>query len=155
VWLVADIPEEASGSLAVGKVVEASVGAYPDTQIRGRLSFVSSIVSPETRTVQVRMNLPNPQHKYKPDMLATMTIEDPTKKQEVIPTTALVRNGNDDDVFVQTGPKAFLLTPVRLGAQVGNDRVLLGGIDPGKQIVTDGAFSLNNERQRLAQLSGE
>src|SRR5579883_2646815 len=72
VWLVADVPEEASGNLKVGNIVEANATAFPEVQIRGRLSFVSSIVDPETRTVQVRMDLPNPSHRFKPDMLAIM-----------------------------------------------------------------------------------
>lgn len=155
VWLVADVPEEASGSLGVGKAVQANVSAFPGEQIHGRLSFVSSIVNPQTRTVQVRMDLPNPQHKYKPDMLATMMIQNPAKRLDVVPLSAIVRNGDDDDVFVRTGPRTFLLTPVRLGDQAGNQRVLLGGVEPGKEIVMDGAFNLNNERLRTAQLGEE
>jgi cobalt-zinc-cadmium efflux system membrane fusion protein len=152
VWMVADIPEEVSGDVTVGKAVEAEVAAYPNNKIHGVLSFVSSIVNPQTRTVQVRMNLSNPHHKYKPDMLATMIIQNPASRQRVVPTTAIVRNGNDDNLFVRTGERNFLLTPVRLGEQIGNERVLLSAIDPKTEIVTDGAFNLNNERQRQAQV---
>jgi cobalt-zinc-cadmium efflux system membrane fusion protein len=155
VWLVADVPEQSSGNLRVNKSAQASVSAFPGEPIHGRLSFVSSIVNPQTRTVQVRMDLPNPQHKYKPDMLATMTIENAATTMDVVPLTAIVRNGDDDDLFVRTDARTFLLTPVRLGDQVGNQRVLLGGVEPGTEIVTDGAFNLNNERLRTAQLGEE
>jgi cobalt-zinc-cadmium efflux system membrane fusion protein len=151
VWLVADVPEEASGNLRVGNIVEANATAFPDVRIRGKLAFVSSIVNPQTRTVQVRMDLPNPNHKYKPDMLATMKLETPAVQKQVIPLSAIVRNGDDDAVFVRTGENSFLLTPVKLGEQTGNERVLVDGVAPHKQIVLDGAFSLNNERLRLAQ----
>jgi membrane fusion protein, heavy metal efflux system len=155
VWLVADVPEEASGNLKVGNIVEANATAFPDVQIRGKLAFVSSIVNPETRTVQVRMDLPNPNHKYKPDMLATMKLETPAVQRQVIPLSAIVRNGDDDAVFVKTGDKSFVLTPVKLGEQTGNERVLIDGVEPRKQIVLDGAFNLNNERLRLAQMGDQ
>jgi len=151
VWLVADVPEEASGNLRVGNIVEANATAFPDVRIRGKLAFVSSIVNPQTRTVQVRMDLPNPNHKYKPDMLATMKLETPAAQKQVIPLSAIVRKGDDDAVFVRTGENSFLLTPVKLGEQTGNERVLVDGVAPHKQIVLDGAFNLNNERLRLAQ----
>lgn len=152
VWLVADIPEEASGNIRIGDIVEANATAFPDVRIRGRLAFVGAIVNPETRTVQVRMNLPNPNHRYKPDMLATMKLETPAVQKQVIPLSAIVRNGDDDAVFVKTGDKSFLLTPVKLGEQTGNERVLIDGVEPRRQIVLDGAFNLNNERLRLAQM---
>lgn len=152
VWLVADVPEENSGDIKTGKLVQAEVAAFPGVTVRGRLSFVSSIVDPTTRTVQVRMELPNPQHRYKPDMLATMALEDTAQRQEVVPEDAILHDDNKDYVFVQTGPKSFLLRPVRLGEEFGKQRVITGGLNPGQKIVLDGAFHVDNERKRLAQL---
>jgi len=152
VWLVADIPEENSGNLKVGKLVRAEVAAFPGVTISGRLSFVSSIVDPATRTVQVRMELPNPQHRYKPDMLATMVLEDTAQKEEVVPEDAIVHKDNKDYVFVQTGSKTFLLRPVQLGEEFGKERVVTGGVQRGENIVLEGAFHVDNERKRLAQL---
>jgi membrane fusion protein, heavy metal efflux system len=152
VWLVADIPEENSGELKVGKIVRAEIAAFPGVAISGRLSFVSSIVNPETRTVQVRMDLPNPQHKYKPDMLATMVLEDTPHNEEVIPEDAIVHENNKDYVFIETGPKTFLLRPVQLGEEFNSQRVVTGGVRRGERIVLHGAFHINNERKRLAQM---
>ena len=107
-------------------------------------------MNPETRTVRARMDLANPRHKYKPAMLATMSFKDPTQQRQVIPVTAVVRDGNREHVFVEAGPKHFVLRPVTLGEQLGGLRVLLDGVRPGERIVIDGAFHLNNERVRLA-----
>jgi cobalt-zinc-cadmium efflux system membrane fusion protein len=150
VWLLADVPEQIAGGLAVGQIVQAEVSALPGEIIRGKLSFVSATVNPETRTVRARMNLANPRHKYKPAMLATMIFKDPTQQRQVIPVTAVVRDGDREHVFVEAGPKHFLLRPVTLGEQLGALRVLLEGVVPGERIVIDGAFHLNNERVRLA-----
>jgi cobalt-zinc-cadmium efflux system membrane fusion protein len=155
VWLVADVPEQSAGSIKVGKAVEAEVPALPGQKITGTLSFVSATVNRETRTVTTRMNLPNPNRIYKPAMLTTMTLIDSSEQQLVVPSSAVVREGNDDCIFVQTSPNTYLLRPVSLGADFGDKRVLLGGVRQGEKIVADGAFHLNNERKRLAVGSEE
>ena len=151
-WLVADVPEQNAGTLTAGQTVRAEVLALPGVPIRGKLSFVSVTVNPETRTIRVRMDLPNPHHKYKPAMLATMTISDRAQRKRVIPAAAVVRDGNKDYVFVQSGPDVFTLRPVTLGEEFGGQRVLVDGLRSGEKIVVDGAFHLNNERTRLSVL---
>ncbi|MEZ5360776.1 MAG: efflux RND transporter periplasmic adaptor subunit [Bryobacterales bacterium] len=76
VWLVADVPEQSIGSLRAGSAVEALVPAIPDRTIRGKLSYVSPTVNPNTRTVEIRMDVVNRDRRLKPAMLAEMTLTD-------------------------------------------------------------------------------
>jgi cobalt-zinc-cadmium efflux system membrane fusion protein len=154
VWLVADVPEQNAAAVVVGKSVQAEIPALPGLRLSGVVSFVSDIVNPETSTIRVRMNLPNAGRKFKPAMLATMIIADSSVQQRVVPATAVVRQDDEDYVFVQTSPQRFVLRKVELGDELENTRVLLSGIEPGDTIVMDGAFHLNNERQRLALQGG-
>jgi cobalt-zinc-cadmium efflux system membrane fusion protein len=150
VWLVADVPEQTAGTLTAGKALEAEIAALPGEIIRSRLTFVSAIVNPETRTVRARTDLPNPARRFKPAMLATMTLQDLAETKLVIPDSAVVREGNDEFVFVRVSDKTFLLRKVTLGQQYGRVRVVTEGLREDETIVLDGAFHLNNERQRLA-----
>lgn len=150
VWLVADVPEQAAGHIEVGKTAEAEISAFPGQLVSGRLSFVSSTVNRETATVRVRMDLANPQGRYKPAMLATMLLRDSSERQRVIPVTAVVRENNRDFVFVQTAARVFTLRAVTLGETFDGRVVLAEGWRPGERLVLDGAFHLNNERNRLA-----
>lgn len=150
VWLVADVPEQHAGNLFVGQEVEAQVAALPGVVLRGTLSFVSATVNPETHTVRVRTDLPNPDRKLKPAMLATMVLKSAPEYRQVIPATAVVRENDADHVFVQRTADTFLLQPVTLDSEFGSQRVVLDGIQPGETIVLDGAFHLNNERRRRA-----
>jgi cobalt-zinc-cadmium efflux system membrane fusion protein len=154
VWLVADVPEQNAGSLKVGMNVEAEIPALPNEKISGVISFVSAIVNPETRTVRTRMNLLNPHRRFKPAMLATITLRDTPQRRLLVPGAAVVREGNDDSVFLQAARNRFLLHRVTLGEQFGDKRVVLEGLKPGEKIVTGGAFHLNNERRRR-ELGGE
>jgi cobalt-zinc-cadmium efflux system membrane fusion protein len=148
VWLVADVPEQSAGSLRIGKAVEAEIPALPNEKITGRLSYVSAVVNPETRTVKTRMDLPNPDRRYKPAMLATISLVDAPERRLIIPPTAVVREGNEDHVFIQRSSDIFVLHNVRLGPEFRDGRTLLGGLKGDEMIVLDGAFHLNNERRR-------
>ncbi len=154
VWLVADIPEQNAGDIAAGKAVQAEVAAFPGETIAGHLSFVSATVNPESRTVRVRMNVANPRGRYKPAMLATMSLKDKVQRERVIPVTAVVRENNHDNVFIQTGPRTFVLREVQLGGEFGDVRALTAGIEPNETIVVDGAFHVNNERKKALQGGG-
>lgn len=155
VWLIADVPEQSAGHVTVGHQVEAEIGAFPGRKIHGRLSFVSATVNPDTRTVRVRIDLPNPGRLYKPAMLATIVLKDQTERKPVVPTSAIVREGDIEHVFLQLDPATFVLKPVTLGPESAGRRVLVDGLKPDDSIVLDGAFHLNNERRRLALRGGD
>lgn len=154
VWVIADVPEQAAGDVHIGKQVEAGLAAFPGEKIHGKLSFVGATVNPQTRTVRVRMDLGNPKGRYKPDMLATVTLEGRPMQRLTVPTTAVVREGDTDNIFVQVAPNTFVLRQVTLGMESGDRRVLMSGITKGEHVVLDGAFHLNNERKRLALGAG-
>jgi membrane fusion protein, heavy metal efflux system len=147
-WFVADVAEQHAGALSIGKTVVATIPALPGEEITGRLSFVSPVVNPETRTVQARMDLPNPKGLFKPEMLASMTFESKPEKGLIIPSTAVVREDNKDNVFVQKSPNEFVLREVELGEEVSDCRVVLHGLSADDKIVLDGAFHLNNKRKQ-------
>ena len=147
-WFVAEVPEEQAGSLYLGKAVIATIPALPGHEITGRLSFVSPVVNPETRTVKARMDLPNPGGIFKPEMLASMTFEDTPQKGLIIPTTAVVREDNKDHIFVQKSADEFVLRQVELGEETADRRVVLHGVSADDNIVLDGAFHLNNKRKQ-------
>ena len=150
VWLVADVPEQAAGAIEVGKYVQAEIPSLPGQTVRGKLTFVSATVDRETRTVRIRLDVPNPKRKLKPAMLATMVLSDAAENHRIVPLTAIVREGNQDYVFVQTAGQTFRLKQVNLGIEHEGKRVILDGVHTGEKVVLDGAFHLNNERKRLA-----
>ena len=155
VWVVANVPEEEAGQLKRGMEVVVHLPAQPQDQIHGRLAYVAPIVDPSTRTVQVRINVPNANGLLKPDELASMTLTGNPQQRLTVPSTAVVRENNKDNIFVQTSPGHFLLREVSLGDEEQDRRVVLGGVDPQERIVTDGAFHLNNQRKQNAIKGGE
>ena len=154
VWVTAQVPEAESSAVRVGQTVEVEVPALANSTRKGKLIFVGDIVNPETRTVTVRTEMDNPGRELKPAMLATMLIQSRPHDRLVVPAQAVVREDNEEYVFVAEGERSFRLTRVRLRADQQGLRVVDHGLRPGDKIVVDGAFHLNNERKR-AELEGQ
>lgn len=155
VWIVADVPEQDAGSLKAGLPVTVTLPALPREKITGHLSYVSPIVDPLTRTVAVRMDMPNPNGLFKPDELASMTFTGQTEQKLTVPNTSVVREENSDHVFVRIRPDRYVLREVTLGEEENDRRVVLSGVAAQEQIVLDGAFHLNNQRKQAAIKGGE
>ncbi|HSH86729.1 MAG TPA: efflux RND transporter periplasmic adaptor subunit, partial [Methylophilus sp.] len=149
VWAVAEIPEQQIAHIREGQSLNIEVPALDDVELTGTLAFVGDIVNPATRTVMARANISNSKMLLKPDMLITILLEAKPEKVIAIPSTAIVRENNADHVFAQTlKSKQYKLLPVTLGRTYDDKREVLQGLQPGDQIVLDGAFHVNNERKR-------
>lgn len=148
VWVVAEAPEQDARWVSAGDEAEVEIPAVSGEPIKGRLVYVADLVNPETRTVTVRMAMPNPQRLFKPKMLATLVIRKQGVRDLVLSDQAVVRGDNRDYVFVETASGEFALRPVELGIRDGQVRRVLKGLQRGEKVVVDGAFHLNNERLR-------
>jgi cobalt-zinc-cadmium efflux system membrane fusion protein len=148
VWLVAEVPEQQAQWAHTGDEAEAEIPALPGQNVRGRLIYVADLVDPETRTITVRMDVPNPLRSLKPQMLATLLIRKQGRRTLVLQDSAVIREEDQDHVFVETSPRRFELRAVRLGEGEGSVRPILDGVRAGERVVVEGAFHLNNERLR-------
>ena len=147
-WAVADVPEQQAALVRTGQTVEMEIPALAGEKLTGKLIYISDTVNPETRTVLVRTELANPGRKLKPAMLATMVIAGKASPKLAVPAAAVVREDNNEHVFVQTAPGQYRLTPVVLGPETGGVRPVQSGLKEGDRVVVEGAFHLNNERKR-------
>ncbi len=151
VWVVGDVPEQVARDVELGQHVEIIVPAISNNPFDGVIIFVSDIVNRLTRTVMTRVMVENPDRKLKPDMMANMHITDPQHKTLVVPEGAVVRELDQDYVFIALSDDYFQRIPVELGPEVSNLRPVLKGVSQAHQIVTEGAFHLDSER-KLAEL---
>jgi len=147
-WAVAQVPEQQVSQVKTGQSVSIEVPALGNEKLVGKLIFVGQTIDPETRTVLVRTELDNRDGRLKPAMLASMLIEAKPIERLVVPASAVVRENDEDHVFVGEGDGAFRLVKVKLGPEQGGVRVLQAGLKGGEKLVVDGAFHLNNERNR-------
>ena len=151
VWVVGDVPEQIARDVELNQHVEINVPAIGEAHLDGVIIFVSDTVNRLTRSVMTRVLVDNPNRKLKPDMLATMHITDPQHKSLVVPEAAVVRELNQDYVFIAAGERRFQRVPVELGPEVARYRPVISGLTIDQRIVMEGAFHLDSER-KLAEL---
>ncbi|NOW46037.1 cobalt-zinc-cadmium efflux system membrane fusion protein [Novosphingobium sp. SG751A] len=149
-WATALVPEQQVRFVKQGQTVALEIPALGGAKREGKLVYVGQVVDPKTRTVVVRTELDNRSGELKPQMLATMLVTATPEKQPVVPNAAIVRENNKDYVFVETAPSKFRIRAVSLGEEVAGKRVVISGVKPGERIAIEGAFHLNNERNRQA-----
>ena len=148
VWVVGALPEQHARSVVAGQSVDIQVPALGERMMSGKIVYVGDTVSVDTRSVMIRTQVDNARRDLKPQMLATMRIRGEAQTSLALPAQAVVRENDRDHVFVQKSDLVYRLTPVELGPANGDNRPVLKGLPVGAQVVTQGAFHLNNERKR-------
>ena len=77
VWIKAKIYEDQLGLIRIGQTIEATVEAYPGEVFPGKVAFIDPELDANTRTVSVRFDVKNLNHKLLPNMFATVTLKTP------------------------------------------------------------------------------
>ncbi|HCX30298.1 MAG TPA: hypothetical protein DHU55_11095 [Blastocatellia bacterium] len=142
VWIDANVFEKDLERVKRGQEVKVSVPAFPGSSFSGRVILVSSVVDPETRSVKVRTEVPNPDGRLKPDMFANVQIITDLHRTAIsIPQAAVLDDGGKTVVFVSEG-SGYKKRVVTAGIQ-GNDRVeIIDGLIAGDKVVVKGNYLL-------------
>jgi len=142
VWIDANVFEKDLQRVRPGQEVKLTVPAFPQTTFSGRVIFVDSVVNPETRTVNVRTEVANPDGRLKPDMFANVQIVTDVNRAAIsIPQSAVLNDDGKSIVFVADG-NGYKKRQVQPGIQ-NNDRVeIVDGLNAGDKVVVKGNYLL-------------
>ena len=142
VWLMSDVPENQLHEVQKGEDVDVTFASFPDRKYIGKAAAIGDIVDPVTRTVKVRVTLPNISGKFLPGMFARVDFGDPTSGVIILPLAAVVTVNSQDYVFVEISPGEFSRRAVTIVSSDGKQVVVLKGLDDGERVVTGGAMLL-------------
>jgi len=149
-WAAAEVPEQDAQFVKPGQRVQIEVPALDNERFQGRVELVADVVNPETRTVRVVVDIENRGGRFKPSMLITMLVEGRVAERQVVPASAVVREGNADFVYLEVRPGVLRMTQVEIGPERDGMHPLLKPLAPGARIALDGAFHVNNVRAQRA-----
>jgi membrane fusion protein, heavy metal efflux system len=139
VWILADLYPRDVQSVRRGQPVEVRVNGYPDTAFHGVVDNISDAVDPQTLTLKVRVVLPNPHHRLKPQMYATVAVTNQKRNAIVLPATAVIRDGVSTYVYIQTGENKYDRRDVSVGEAHDAAVEITGGLNEGDRVVSTGA----------------
>lgn len=139
VWMLCDVYENNLAQVHLGDRAAVQLNAYPDRKIEGRISNISSLLDPTTRTAKVRIDLPNPGGLMKPNMFGTVLFTSQSNASRMaLPVSAILRLQDRDWVFVKVNGKQFRRTEVQ-GLPAGQDgfQQILSGVQPGDRVAAN------------------
>lgn len=145
VWLEAAIPEAQAALLKKGNQIDAKLTAYPDS-LKGKVIEILPEMNLDSRTLKVRIELPNPHGQLKAGMFAQTTIH--TGKSRVtlmVPEAAVIRTGTRNVVIESLGNGRFQPIEVQPGMSSQGKTAVLGGLKAGQQVIVSGQFLIDSE----------
>jgi RND family efflux transporter MFP subunit len=142
VWVTSEVPETAIRFIKLGEPVRIDLAAYPGETFRGRVTLIADTVDPQTRTIEVRAELLNPDGRLKPDMFGNFQLAEQTEQKPTIPVAAVIAAAGKALVWREVSKGVFQRVEVSTGAQVGDRVAVLDGLNPGDRIVVDGVMLL-------------
>ena len=155
VWILAEVAEQDIGLVKAGSVARVNISAYPDKHFKGKVDFIYPTLDTATRTVQVRVELANPNGLLKPAMFANVQLATSHGgKVLTVPVSAVIDSGTRKIVLIQLAEGHFEPRTVRLGDRSENYIEVLDGITEGEQVVTSANFLIDAESNLKAALSG-
>jgi cobalt-zinc-cadmium efflux system membrane fusion protein len=145
VWVTGAVSERDISLVKIGSPVSVKVQGYPDEIFHGSVGQVGSTLDPETRTIPVRVVVPNPGLRLKPEMFATATIEETATKPAIfVPEESLQEIRGIATVFVLADADHFRAQSVSLGTRSDRRVEVLQGLKPGDRIAVSGAFMVKS-----------
>lgn len=138
IWIVGDVYEKDVAKLNRGKPVNITLQAYPDQQWSGRIESISGALDPTSRTLKVRVALPNADQHIKPEMFGTIHVKAGTHQALVVPAAAIVREGSTTTTFVKAGGKTEQRA-VTTGQTINGNVEITGGLHAGDEVAAEGA----------------
>ncbi|WOB10922.1 efflux RND transporter periplasmic adaptor subunit [Piscinibacter gummiphilus] len=145
VWLEAALPETQAAAAKPGQPVEVRMSAFPGEAWQGKVTSILAQTNTDTRTLKVRIELPNPKGRLRAGMFAQVRFAVDEQEALVVPSDAVIRTGQRAVVYVVSAPGRYQPVEVRVGREFGDKLEVLQGLQPGQQVVVSGQFLIDSE----------
>jgi Cu(I)/Ag(I) efflux system membrane fusion protein len=156
VWVKMEAYEADLKWLRLGQTVKFEAGAFPGEVFAGTVAFIDPVIDATTRTAKVRVNVPNPAGKLKPEMFVKALVEPSDSRDHgegasplVIPASAPLLTGTRAVVYVAVDRAngVYEGRDVELGGRAGDYYIVKSGLEEGDLVVVNGAFKLDSDLQ--------
>ncbi len=150
-WLIAHVFERDAVRVQADGRGTATFAALPGKTSDAVIRTIGKEVDAASRTIAIRLDVPNPNGLLRPGMSATVSMplgESGDPPVLVVPVAAVQRVGASWAVFIPRGEGAFEVRPIGRGRDLSGEVEVLSGLEPGDPLVVDGAFLLKAEADK-------
>lgn len=154
IWVSVDIYEYEAPYVHVGQAASMQLSYFPGKTYQGRVTYVYPTLDPQTRTIKVRLEFPNPNQALRPSMYANVELTIDYGMQTLVPSEAVLNSGTRQVVFVAKPNGYFEPREIKVGNQLDGQTVVLAGLKPGEKIVASGNFLIDSESRLGTAMQG-
>lgn len=145
-WLEVAVPEHHTWAVRLGGAAEVALTALPTRTFTGRIIAVLPELAARSRTLRVRIELPNPTGQLRAGMSAQVRLVAASSDTALaVPTEAVIRTGQRTMVMVALGDGRFEPVAITLGPEIGKLTVVTEGLTEGQRVVASAQFLLDSE----------
>mgnify|MGYP001104597084 CR=1 FL=1 len=153
VWLIANVPATSAGLVSVGQQARFQSPALPGRNFEGQVAFIQPVIDPQTRTLAVRVALPNPDGSLRPGLFGDVVLSrDSAGEALTVARSAVLDSGVRRVVLVQVGEGRFEPRDVVLGERSGDRVEVREGLHAGERVVVSANFLIDAESNLQAAL---
>lgn len=145
VWIDVQLREADAASVRTGTGADIDVAGLPDRPLKGRVTYVYPTLDSASRSVRARVVVSNSQGLLKPGMYATVRLSTPSHSALTVPSSAVLRTGERNVVFMDMGKGELMPMDVEVGSTADEYTEILAGLEPGQRVVTSAQFLLDSE----------
>jgi RND family efflux transporter MFP subunit len=155
VWVLGELYETDIPFVRAGQAAEIELPySGGGRRLRGRVDFIYPFLDPKSRTVQLRMEFPNPGLLLKPEMFTNITMAVSIGRQVLVPQDAVMNTGTEQYVFIDKGNGYVQPRQVKVSADGGDKVGIQEGLKPGERVVTGANFVIDSESRLKGAFAG-
>jgi multidrug efflux system membrane fusion protein len=147
IYVSFSIPQQYLGAIQTQNAKSAiTVAADVEGKtVQGKLSFIDNTVDSSTGTIQLKATFANMDHSLWPGEFVNVTLPTTVLPHAlIVPNNAIQAGQNGSYVYVINADSTVSYQNIQTGPMVGNDTVVLQGLQAGQQVVLDGQLRLRN-----------
>jgi Cu(I)/Ag(I) efflux system membrane fusion protein len=145
VWIDVQLRESDASAARIGTGADIEITGLPSQMFKGQISYVYPTLDSASRAVRARVVVASTGRVLKPGMYATVHVRGSSRSALTVPTSAVLRTGTRNVVFVDLGSGRLQPVEIETGRMAGDYTEVLTGLEPGQRVVTSAQFLLDSE----------
>lgn len=149
IQIKADVSEEYVGEIKKGQIVDLEFSVLPDLKLKRPIVRTSKVIDQSSRTFEIEVHVDNPENKIRPNMVASIKINDYSKENAmVIPTMVIRKDITGDFVYVVVEKKDGLVAEkrrIKTTYSYEDKTLVTEGLKAGDKVVVEGYHLISSD----------
>ena len=146
IWVVANVYESDISRISEGMDAEIHTLSYPDRMFKGKIDKIFNVLDPQTKTLSIRIRLPNPGFLLKPEMVATVTLYYRENQfYPAVPSSSVIFDKSKNFVMVFHDKSHVETREIEIYKSTDDHTYISSGLKEGERIISKNQLYIYDE----------